>query len=211
MEKERLDRIRHLLEITEREHHHELLLSVKNLQGLGANPFLYIVSVLCRHLPNEVIKGEHFVLVDLLKSLLGGFSQAEVVPKPLVLPNYLPLVVQDPKPSPQVMMKKKKKSGQAKAASEGLEGFMEWTNPAVSQSAEEKEVEMSGLVAGFTMRMCKRAANAQEGTTLGLEVLGGKRSRPSRFDEEVQADPAVIIVDSSERVLEAPSAVGGAT
>ena len=84
-------------------------------------------------------------------------------------------------------------------------------NPAVSQSIEEKEVEMSGLVAGFAMRMRKRAANTQEGTTLGLEVPGGKRFKPSRFDEEVQADPTVITVDSPERVLEAPSAVRGAT
>ena len=69
MEKARLDRICRLLEIIERERHHELLLSMKNLQELGISPFPYIVSVLPRPLPNEVVKGEHFVLVDLLKSL----------------------------------------------------------------------------------------------------------------------------------------------
>ena len=58
--------------------------------------------------------------------------------------------------------------------------------------------------------MRKRSANAQEGTTLGLEVSGDKHSRPSRFDEEVQADLVVIDVDLSERVLKAPSVVGGA-
>ena len=67
---------------------------------------------------------------------------------------------------------------------------------------------MSSLVVEFSIRIRKRAANAQEGTTLGLEVWGDKRSRLSRFDEEVQDDPAVIFVDSSERVLEASFVVG---
>ena len=73
MEKARLDHICWLLEITERERHHELLMSVKNLQELGTSPFPYIVFVLPCPLPNEVIKGEHFVIVDLLKSLPGGY------------------------------------------------------------------------------------------------------------------------------------------
>ena len=74
MDKARLDCIRWLLEITERECHHELLLFINNLQDLGASPFPYIVLILPRPLPNEVVKGEHFVLTDLLKSLLGGSS-----------------------------------------------------------------------------------------------------------------------------------------
>ena len=93
MEKARLDYIHQLLEITKRERHHELLLSVKNLQDLGASPFPYIVSILPRPFPNEVIKGEHFVLADLLKSLLGGSSQVEVVLELLVRPDHLPLAV----------------------------------------------------------------------------------------------------------------------
>ena len=84
MEKARLDHIRQLLEITERERHHELLLSAKNLQDLGVSPFPYIVHVLPCPLPSEVVKGEHFVFADLLKSLLGGSSKEEVVSKPLV-------------------------------------------------------------------------------------------------------------------------------
>ena len=62
------------LKITERECYHEFLLLVKNLQELGANPFPYIVFVLPRPLPNEVVKGEHFVLTDLLRSLPRGSS-----------------------------------------------------------------------------------------------------------------------------------------
>ena len=74
MEKARLDRISQLLKITERERNHELFLSMKNLHELGASPFPYTVHVLPRPLPNELVKGEHFVLVDLLKLLLGSSS-----------------------------------------------------------------------------------------------------------------------------------------
>ena len=48
-----MDRISWLLDIIEREHNHKLLLSMKNLQELGANPFPYIVPVLPRPLPSD--------------------------------------------------------------------------------------------------------------------------------------------------------------
>ena len=57
-----------------------------------------------------------------------------------------------------------------KAASEGFKGFVDWMDSAVSESVEEREVEMSGLIAGFATRMCKRASNAQEETTPGIEA-----------------------------------------
>ena len=69
VEKARLGRIRRLLKINERERNHELLLSVKNVQELGTSPFPDIVPVIPRPLPEELIKGEHFILVDLLKSI----------------------------------------------------------------------------------------------------------------------------------------------
>ena len=49
----------------------------------------------------------------------------------------------------------------------------------------KRETEMSGLVVGFAMQMRKRAANAQ-----------GENEKCSRLDEEVQADPVVITLDS---------------
>ena len=67
--------ISRLLEIPERECS-ELLLSVKNSQELGSSPFPYIALVIPRPLPGEVIRGEHFVLADLLKSISGSSSQA---------------------------------------------------------------------------------------------------------------------------------------
>ena len=79
--------------------------------------------VLPRPLPSEVVKGEQFVLMDLLNSLPGGSTQAKVVLEPIFRLDYLPLAVHDPKPAPQVVTKKKKKSGQAKVVGEGLDEF----------------------------------------------------------------------------------------
>ena len=70
MEKVSLERIRWLLEITKVEHNHDILLFEKNLQELGASPFHYIVPVIPRSLPAEPVKGEHFVLAELFKSIL---------------------------------------------------------------------------------------------------------------------------------------------
>ena len=62
------------LEIAERERS-ELLLFVKNSQQLGFRTFPCMVPIIPCSLPREVVGGEHFVLADLLKSILGSFSQ----------------------------------------------------------------------------------------------------------------------------------------
>ena len=54
----------------------------KNLQELGVSPFHYIVLVLSRLLPEELVKGEHFVLADLLKLILDSSSQAGSAQEP---------------------------------------------------------------------------------------------------------------------------------
>ena len=54
VEKGSLERIRLLLEITEGERNHELLLSVKILRELGVSPFPYKVPVIPRSLPEEL-------------------------------------------------------------------------------------------------------------------------------------------------------------
>ena len=103
MEKARLDCIRRLLEINERECNHELLLSMKNLQELGASPFPYIIPIIHRPLLEELIKGEHFILVDLLKSIPGSSSQtgsAQGALVSFVKPDQSPLAIQDPKLAP---------------------------------------------------------------------------------------------------------------
>ena len=75
MKKVRLDRINQLLEISKRERNHKLLLSVKNMREMDASRFPYIVPVLPRLLPAEFAKGEHFVLSNLLKLILGGLPK----------------------------------------------------------------------------------------------------------------------------------------
>ena len=97
VEKARLDCLNRLLEIIEREHNHEPLLSMRNLQELGASPFPYIVPILPRQLSAKLVKGENFIIVDLLTLIPGSSSQVESTREPLVLPNYLPLSLQDPK------------------------------------------------------------------------------------------------------------------
>ena len=66
--------INRLFEITKRGRN-ELLLSMKNLKELGSSPFPYIAPVIPHPLPREVVKGEHFVLADLLKSIPCSSSQ----------------------------------------------------------------------------------------------------------------------------------------
>ena len=98
------------LEITERERN-ELLLSVKNSQELSSSPFPYIAPVIPRPLLGEVIEGEHFVLSDLLKSILGISSQAGSAREPqseiaegslvsFVWPDQSPLREQDSQVAP---------------------------------------------------------------------------------------------------------------
>ena len=93
VEKEKLNCICRLLENTERERHHELLMFAKNLQELGASLSPYIVPILPHPLPSEVGKGEHFVLADLLRSLTGGSSQEEATLEPLVRLDHLLLAM----------------------------------------------------------------------------------------------------------------------
>ena len=62
-----MENIRRLLEITEEECNHELLLTVKNLREFGGSPFPYIIPIVPHSLPTEVIEDEYFVLLDLLK------------------------------------------------------------------------------------------------------------------------------------------------
>ena len=74
-----MERIKRLLEITKVECNHELLLSVKNLLELGASPFRYIVPVIPRLLLEELVRGEHFVLTDLLMSIASSLFVCRIL------------------------------------------------------------------------------------------------------------------------------------
>ena len=130
-----MENIRRLLEITEVEHNHELLLMVRNLRELGASPFPYIILVVPSSLPAELIKGEHFVLIDLLKLNLGSSSQAVSGQEDQVGAATGTLVrsarasqPQSPWPIPRPAKKKKEnktRARQTKATNAGLEDFVD--------------------------------------------------------------------------------------
>ena len=84
---------------------------------------------------------------------------------------------------------------------------MDWTNPRISESAEEEEAKMFGLVSSFSTKMRKRAARAQGETNLNTEASGGKRPQLIGLDEEAQKSLTVINVDSLERAFNAQSAL----
>ena len=110
MEKVSLEHIRLLLEITEGERNHELLLYVKNLLELGPNPFPYIVPVIPCPLLVELVRGEHFILASLLKLIPCSSAQvrsaqepqvetAKKTPATFILLDQSPLDEQDYRPT----------------------------------------------------------------------------------------------------------------
>ena len=76
VEKASFEEIRKLLEIFERERHHKVLLTLKNLGDLSRNLAPYSVSVIPRPLPTEIMEGERYVTTDLLNLLPGSSSPA---------------------------------------------------------------------------------------------------------------------------------------
>ena len=175
-----MEHIKRLLEITEVEHNHELLLSMKNLWEFGASPFSYIVPVIPPSFPEELVKGEHFVVADLLNSISGSSSQVGSIEEPQVeifegalvnffRPDQSHVTVQDIEATPLSNKRKGKikaaraaKKGKiiprhTKATSVGLEDFMDWLDPIASDPTKEREGDMPSLTTGFATRMRKRA------------------------------------------------------
>ena len=66
-----------MLEIFERERHHEILLTTRNLRELSRCPSPYIVPVIPCPLPTEIVEGEHYVTTDLLNLALSISSRAK--------------------------------------------------------------------------------------------------------------------------------------
>ena len=74
MEKASFEKIRRLLEVSERECHYKVLLTLKNLVDVRHNPACYNLPVILRPLPSEVVVGEHFVNADLLRLISGDVN-----------------------------------------------------------------------------------------------------------------------------------------
>ena len=68
----------------------------------------------------------------------------------------------------------KMRARQTKAASAGLEDFMDWTGVIFSEPT--KEEEMSSLTVGFATQMCKQAAGSKGKTTPRSDGKWLKRS-----------------------------------
>ena len=58
------------------------------------------MPILRSPLPTELVKGEHFVLANLLKLIPRSSLQEDSAPEHLIWPDYLSLAAQDPKPTP---------------------------------------------------------------------------------------------------------------
>ena len=89
-EKDGFKKIKKLLEISEWERHYKILLTVKNPCELSHNPSPYILPVIPRPLPIEVVEGEHYVIANLSTLVLGSLcpaqtSKAEVVGRELAI------------------------------------------------------------------------------------------------------------------------------
>ena len=56
------------------ERHHEILLFAKNLLELSRSPSPYIIPVIPRPLPVEIVEGEHYVIADFLNLAPGSSS-----------------------------------------------------------------------------------------------------------------------------------------
>ncbi|RVX07556.1 hypothetical protein CK203_025151 [Vitis vinifera] len=65
VEKASFDRLNRLFEIAAVERSCEMLLSAQNLRSVMKEPQPYVLNILPRRLPEEVVAGEHFVLQDL--------------------------------------------------------------------------------------------------------------------------------------------------
>ena len=65
MEKPSFEKIRRLLEVSERERHCKVLLTLENISAVRHNPAPYNISVIPHPMPPDVVEGEHFVVVDL--------------------------------------------------------------------------------------------------------------------------------------------------
>ena len=112
MEKASFKKIQKLLEISEREQYHKIFLNVRNLCELSLSPYPYILPVILRPLPTEIVESEH-VIADLLNLAPGSLSPAknleiEAVGRDLVIsthPGQPSLVREDSGPIPQISRK----------------------------------------------------------------------------------------------------------
>ena len=65
VEKSSFEKIRRLLEISEKEHHYKVLLTLDNISAVRSNLAPYTLPVIPLLLPLDIVEGEHFVIANL--------------------------------------------------------------------------------------------------------------------------------------------------
>ena len=109
VERASFEKIRRLLEISEQERNHKVLLTMKNLHDLSLHPSLYSVPIISCPLPSKNVEGEHFMTVDLLNLIPGNSSptreaESEATSQELVIstkPVHPSSASEDSSPAPQ--------------------------------------------------------------------------------------------------------------
>ena len=76
VEKSSIEKIHRLLEISERERHCRVLLTLEKIFVVRHNPTPYTLPVIPRPLPSHVMEGEHFVIADLRRLVSGSASSS---------------------------------------------------------------------------------------------------------------------------------------
>ena len=76
MEKSSFEKIRRLLEVSERERHSKVLLTPENISVVTHNPAPYNLPVIPRPLLPDIVEGEHFVVADLRRLVSRGASSS---------------------------------------------------------------------------------------------------------------------------------------
>ena len=76
VEKSSIEKIRRLLQISERQCHYQVLLTRENISTARHNPPPYTLPVIPRLLPSNVVEGEHFVLADVRRLVSGSASSS---------------------------------------------------------------------------------------------------------------------------------------
>ena len=74
-----------LFEIDAKERHYKALLSARNLMAVVMESQEYIVNILPRKMPNEVVPGEHYTVKDL--PIYQEFKEADTEKRRALLDN----------------------------------------------------------------------------------------------------------------------------
>ena len=77
VEKYNIEKIRRLLEISERERHYQVLLTKENISDVKHNPAPYTLLVIPWPLPSNFVEGDHFVLADVRRLVSGSASSSK--------------------------------------------------------------------------------------------------------------------------------------